>query len=557
MLERTNTFLAANPVLVLALVVWLGSLLGAIRIGGFQLGIAAVLFSGLAVGALSPDLALPDVVSSLGLVLFVYSIGIHAGPEFPKLFKKRGLRDSALVCGVLTFSALLVFFLGRLLGFSAPQIAGLYCGSLTSTPALAAVREFLGDGTRALGHSAEQLAALTNQPVVAYSIAYPFGVIGVILAFQLMRWWWRIEMPLPEGGAKIEARSFTVSNRKISGKAITEIMTPHEGHNFIISRIHHQGRTALATPQSVLFEGDTVAAVGEEHALELARQILGSESSQQLQLDRTEFDYRRIFVSSKDAVGRPIADLNLMRRFGALIARVRREDTDLVPSPQMCLAFGDRVRVLTNRNNFDAVKEFFGDSIKGTAEADYGAIAAGLLLGILIGMLPISVPGGTTVSLGLAGGPLLVALILGNLQRTANFTWIMPVGTNFALRQTGLLLFLSGVGTRAGHQFALTLYEAGGSVLIGRLFVAGVLTTCLATAITLYIGFWKLKLPFDYLMGIMSGLQTQPGVLAFANSQSKSDAAEVAYTGVYPAATIAKIIIAQLLLLIGLDFTIN
>jgi putative transport protein len=213
-----------------------------------------------------------------------------------------------------------------------------------------------------------------------------------------------------------------------------------------------------------------------------------------------------------------------------------------VPGPDTRLEFGDLIRVLALRERLPEIARFFGDSIRGTAETDFGSVALGMVLGVLVGMMPIPVPGGSTVRLGLAGGPLLVALVLGKLERTGRITWVIPVSANLTLRQLGLLLFLAGVGTRAGYAFVQTLGANGIQLLF-----AGAAITFAVTLATLVAGYKLLKLRFDFLLGLVSGVQTQPACLAFAANQFHSDAPNLAYAAVYPAATIAKIILAQLL----------
>jgi putative transport protein len=216
---------------------------------------------------------------------------------------------------------------------------------------------------------------------------------------------------------------------------------------------------------------------------------------------------------------------------------------DVVPDPETRLEYGDRVRVLTRRSNFAAVARFFGDSVRGAAEMHVGSLALGMVLGVIVGLLPIPLGGGSTVRLGLAGGTLLVALVLGRLERSGGISWVMPLPANLTLRQIGLLLFLAGVGTRAGYSFLDTLRHNGLQLLL-----AGAVVTFAATLATLIVGRRLLGIPFDSLLGLASGVQTQPACLAYADAVARSDAPSVAYAGVYPTAMIVKILLAQLLL---------
>lgn len=534
--------LAQSPILTLFIVIGLGYLIGQINFFGFRLGVAGVLFVGLAVGALSPDVALPEIVSSLGLIIFVYTLGIEAGPAFWDSFRKKGYRGTIFIVAMLVLASAMTYGLGRLLNLSRPRTAGMYTGALTNTPALAAVRERVRDHARAEGLPEAEVRTAANEPVVSYSIAYPIGVIGVLLCLQLARKFWRVEFTDQEPRAEIRVRDFAVKNPGIVGKRVADILSLHQNPRFVLSRIQHEGKLNLVQPDTLLAAGDVLAVVGDEEALERAGIIFGEASEQQLEEDRSQLDFRRVFVSSKAVVGQRLRYLNLETQLSATITRLRRGDEDIVPTQETRLEFGDRIRVLTRRENFAAVAKFFGDSIRGTAEADFGSVAIGMVLGVVAGMLPIPLPGGTTIRLGLAGGPLVVALILGKLERTGQVAWVIPLSANLTLRQIGLLLFLAGVGTKAGFAFVETM-RANGIVLLA----AGAAITLVTTLLALVIGYKLLKIPFDSLIGLISGLQTQPACMAFASNMSKSDNTTLAYASIYPAAMIAKIVLAQLL----------
>ena len=535
--------LAASPILTLFVVIGLGYLLGQINFFGFRLGVAGVLFMGLAVGALSPDIALPEVVASLGLIIFVYTVGIETGPAFWSSFRSQGYRQTLFGVFILIFAALLASGMGRLLHLSGPRTAGLYTGSLTNTPALAAVRERVRERAHSQGMPDEPVRMLSSEPVVTYSITYPIGVIGVLLCMQIAARFWRIDPTARPDRAEIRVRDFAVKNPGIAGRTVADVLSLHRNPGFVISRIQHEDRVDMVQADTVLSPGDVVAVVGDDESLERPRLIFGEPSDERLELDRSLFDFRRVFISSKQVVGKRIRDLDLESALSANITRLRRGDVDVVPTPDTRLEFGDRIRVLTRKENFGAITNFFGDSIRGTAETDFGSVALGMVLGVLAGMLPIPIPGATTIRLGLAGGPLLVALILGKIERTGQIAWVMPVSANLTLRQIGLLLFLAGVGTKAGFTFLQTMRSNGPLLL-----AAGAVVTFCVTLLALGIGYKLLKIPFDSLLGLVAGLQTQPACLAFASNLSKSDNTNVAYAGIYPAAMIAKIILAQLLI---------
>jgi putative transport protein len=536
--------LSASPILTIFVVIGLGYLLGEISILGSRFGVAGVLFVGLAVGSLSPLITVPDVVPTLGLVLFVYAMGLSSGRAFFDAFGKEGYRSNALAAGVLILGALVAFGLGRMLGIPAPVLAGLYCGALTNTPALASVQERVREGALASGLDTEHVKALTDLPVLGYSVAYPVAVLTALLCFQIARRLWHAAPGPPPEAPEPGVGEYVVKNPGVVGRTIRELTDLSPDAGFVISRVRKQRHVDIARADTLLAEGDVVAVVGDAQALRRAASIFGAESPSHIAMDRSELDYRRVFVSNRKVVGQRIRDLELADRLDAVITRLRRGDVDMVPDAETRLEYGDRVRVLTHRGNFAAVTRFFGDSMRGTAEMHIGPLALGMVLGVIVGMLPIPLGDGRTVRLGVAGGSLLVALVLGRLERTGGISWMMPVPANLTMRQIGLLLFLAGVGIRAGYSFADTLRQNG-----PQLLVAGAMVTLVVTLATLAIGRYLLGIRFDSLLGLASGVQTQPACLAYADTVANSDAPSVAYAAVFPTAMMVKILVAQFLLM--------
>ena len=540
MIHSIGSELAQNPILTLFVVIGLGYLLGELNLFSFRLGVAGVLFMGIAVGALSPDIHIPEAVASLGLILFVYTLGIQSGPAFFESFRKKGSRDTLLAVTVLAIGFLMTMGAARILHLTGPKAAGMYAGSLTSTPTLAAVRDRVKELTKAL--PPEQAQAAANEPVVAYGLTYPIGVIGVLLLFQIARKVWHVKAK--EGGrtSEIRIRDFVVENPGAVGRTLQEIMRHHKEPGFVISRIQRgDALPELPSDETVLQLGDLLAVVGGEEGLERAGLMFGAETESQIELDRTRLDNRRFLVSSRAVVGKKVGELKMP--LDANVTRIRRGDVELIPTHDTRLEYGDSVRVVTERENFPAMSQFFGDSIRGTAEAQFGSVAIGLVLGVLAGMFPIPIPGGQVLRLGLAGGPLLVAMVLGRLERTGSITWVMPASANLTLRQIGSVLFLAGVGTNAGYNFESTVRTSG-----LRLLLAGAVITVVVHIIVLVAGYKWLRIPFDYLMGLSSGIQTQMACVAFADEASRSDEPSIAYASIYPVAMITKIILAQLLL---------
>lgn len=539
-----------NPLLLLFTVAAIGYPLGRLKFRGSSLGVAAVLFVGLAIGSLHPDLKLPEIVYLLGLVLFVYTIGLSSGRGFFASFKRKGVRDNVLVLGVLIAAAALAVLARLALDLNPTVTAGLFAGALTNTPALAAVLEAIKSTA-----PAALLDQLLADPVVGYSVAYPIGIIGMILAIGLMQRVFKVDYAaeasrqrdLNAAARRIFNRTILVTNAAACGQPIHDIIRRNRWE-VVFGRMKRAGELSLANGWTRFCPGDLVTVVGAQEDLDHVTAYLGEPSSERLELDRTQLDYRRILVSNPKVAGIPLRDLNLPQQFGAVITRVRRGDVEFLPHGDTVLELGDRVRVLTQREHMSAVAEFLGDSYKAISEIDILTFSLGIALGLLLGLVPIPLPGGVTLKLGFAGGPLIVALILGKLERSGPLVWSLPYSANLTLRQFGLVLFLAGVGTRSGYAFVST-FTQGGGVLI---FVAGAIITCLTAVLALSIGYRVLKIPMGLLTGILAGLQTQPAVLGYALEQADNDLPNIGYAEVYPFATIAKIVLAQVLLTLSI-----
>lgn len=526
-----------SPLLALFLVAALGYLLGRVRIGGVSLGVAAVLFAGLGLSAVFPEVAVPDIVPQLGLVIFIYAIGIGSGPGFFRSFRGRGLRESLLALGMCWVAALVAALLGRAIGASSQTTAGLFAGALTNTPALAAIVEQLH---RTPG-------ADPTEPIVAYSVTYPLGVLGLLGAMVLAQ---RIarqdvtrasQLGLEAGGQHLEARTIRV-------RAECAGQTPAQLRESLRLEIafgrHKRGATLVVADESLpLMEGDLLSVIGDHRACSGAVGAWGVESDEHLELDRRVLDFRRITVSNADLVERPLRELRLMERLGATITRIRRADIELLASGDAELEIGDRVRVIAPRQRMDEVSRFFGDSARALAEIDVLTFGLGIVLGLLLGEIPVPLPHGTSFRLGIAGGPLVMALILGRLGRTGPLVWSLPFAASLTLRQVGILLFLGGVGLRSGSAFAQTLGAGEG---VGVL-VAGATLTFTTALFTLLFANHVLRMPIDLALGIVSGIHTQPAALAFASERTQSELPRIGYASVFPISTVMKIVVAQLI----------
>lgn len=525
-----------SPLLALFLVAAVGYLAGKIEVRGVSLGVAGVLFAGLALSALVEGIEVPEVVPQLGLVLFIYAIGIASGPGFFASFQKRGVRDGAAAVLLVALAATLSVVLGRLVGASGGTIAGTFAGALTNTPALAAVVEAL-----------HRSGGDADAPVVAYSLAYPLGVLGLLAAMlfadvvapaNAAR---PSQLDLSSEGLRLETATLRIG-AAAAGKTPAALKAAH--HLKVAFGRHRRGTAlAVADEDAPLVEGDLLSVIGERAACDVAVAALGEPSEEHLELDRRVLDFRRISVSRPELAQKPLRELELHRRFGATITRIRRGDVELLPDESTELELGDRVRVIAPRERMDELSRFFGDSVRALAEIDTLTFGLGIVLGLLVGQIAVPLPGGGAFRLGIAGGPLVVALVLGNLGRTGPLTWSLPYAASLTLRQVGLLLFLGGIGLRSGHAFAETLGRGEGLGTIG----IGAAITVTSALVTLLVATRVLRLPVAVALGVVSGIHTQPAALAFAGERTKSELPRVGYASVFPLATVAKIVIAQLI----------
>lgn len=538
--------LASQPLLLLFVVAAIGYPLGHIKIGGASLGVAAVLFVGLAIGALDQRLKLPEVVYQLGLILFVYTVGLGSGHIFFASFNRRGLRNNALVFCMIVFAFALAIGMHYVLKISPELTAGIFTGSTTNTAALASALEYLKTNL-----PADTAQTILNEPVVGYSIAYPMGVIAMMLAIVLTQKLWRIDYAAEAKHRRdigvqhqeLMGQTVRITNPDVFDKPI-HYLTHNYNWNVIFGRFARDGKVKLADSDTVLHPNDLVSLIGTREAIDAALPFLGEPHDTELSLDRSELDYRRMFVSNRKIVGIPLRDLQLPRRLGTTITRVRRGDIEMLPNADTRLELGDRVRVITRRDDMEKVGKFFGDSYRSLSEIDILTFNLGLVVGLLIGLIEVPLPGGVSIKLGFAGGPLLVALILGALDRTGNLVWHLPYSANLTIRQIGLVFFLAGVGTRAGFDFVKLLTSGSGLPL----FLGGAAITFILAMLTLFIGYKIMKIPMGLLVGMLSGLQTQPALLGFSLAQAKNELPNQGYASVYPLALITKIILAQVLL---------
>lgn len=531
--------LVENQLLALLVIMGLGLALGQIRIFGFKLGVAAVLFVGLGLATLEPGIQIPPLIYIVGLALFVYTIGLESGPEFFASLRSTGIRHNLFGLAVLVIVAVEALLLIMVFPIDRVEGAGTFTGALTNTPALAAVVDALPNVITDRG----ELASKLEMPVIGYSLAYPIGVLAVIASIGILARVFRVDHDKEALAAGVAALPLHTRRVKVTKSGLPSVtdMPVVFGLDIVVSRIEHKGRLFVPAEGDTVEVGDVLSVVGTEEDLAAVEPHLG-ELLEGDPTDDVRLEYRRIFVSSTDVCGVPLHRLH-EKMDGMLITRIRRGDLDMIASPDMKLELGDRVRVVALPDQIGAATKFFGDSYKKLSDVNLLPMVLGLLLGLLVGMIPVPIPGGVTLTLGSAGGPLVVALVLGALGRTGPLVWPIPYSANLAFRQIGLALFLAGIGTTAGKGFKEALEDPSSLAVLGLAAIIALSSAML----TLIIGHKVLKIPFGQTAGILAGLQTHPAVLTYVNDQAKNELPAMGYTTVYPMAMIAKIILAQVL----------
>lgn len=523
---------AEQPLLLLTVIMAVGGAIGSIKIKSFSLGPAAVLFTALAFSAYDDRLRLPQILGVFGLAVFAYVIGVGAGPSFFAAMRTGG-RTLGVVIGALLLGGLVTVLSAHALGLEGPILSGIYAGALTNTPALAAATE----------------AWASDLPTVGYSVTYLFGVLGMLLAAMVgmrMAPPRKALAPVVEDAPPPKLDGITV---RVETAGLPDFGTLSEQyeHRLVFSRIMrgdapgHPGDVDIATDDAVPVPGDIITVIGDKETVDRFVTAVGHPSTVALTLDRSEVDYRRVAVSNSKVAGQPLESLHLRRRFGAVATRVRRGDVDLLATDDLVLQVGDRVRIVAPRSRMQDVTEFLGDSERGAAAYSITSLSLGLALGVLLGELEFPLPGGGQFALGLAGGPLLVGLIVGRAGRTGRILWTLPHSVASTLSQLGMMLFLAYAGSNAGSALA----DALGSPTGPRLLAAGAVVT-LVTAATVILGGRFLAGTYGPRMGgILAGTQTQPAVLAYANETTKDDPrVNLGYALVYPAAMIVKVVAA-------------
>lgn len=540
----------AHSVLILSLVIAFGIMLSKIKVFGISLGITWILFVGILFGHFDFNLNehLLHFMKEFGLILFVYSVGLQVGPGFFSAFKRGGLTLNMLAMGSVFVSVLITIILHFVTGVPITTMVGIMSGAITNTPGLGAAQQANSDMT---GIDAPEIA-------MGYAIAYPLGVVGAILALLLLKYLLNINTEQEEHSAgkglghlqELTVRPITIEikNEAIHGKTIKEIR-PFVNRNFVISRIlHHDGNheVELVNSDTVLHIHDKILVVSNPIDIEAITVFFGTQVQMEWKNLSTKLISRRILITKPELNGQMLSQLKIRNHIGTSITRVNRAGVDLVPSSTLQLQMGDRVTVVGSELAVAHAEKVLGNSMKRLDHPNLIPIFLGIALGCILGSISWVIPGiPQPVKLGLAGGPLIVSILISHFGPRYKMITYTTMSANLMIREIGISLFLACVGLGAGKGFIETIVYEGGYVWIGY----GAIITLVPLLLMGFIGRHVCKLNYYTLIGVLSGANTNPPALAFANEQTACDAPAVGYATVYPFAMFLRVLTAQLLIL--------
>lgn len=544
----------AHTVLTIALAIMIGLLLGKIKIGGVSLGITWILFVGIFLSHFGMSIS-PEVlhfVKEFGLILFVFSIGLQVGPAFFSSFKQGGMRLVALASAIVLLGVLTAYVLHLITGVDIPTMVGILSGAVTNTPGLGAAQQAYAD---TMGVQEPNIA-------LGYAVAYPLGVVGIILSMLLLRFLLRIDFKKEdEGLAAIsqeqqmpEKQSVEFTNAMLDGRKVGYVSDLVK-RSFVISRVlHANGEITIADSDTVLRLGDKLLIISSVDDMPAVVAFLGHTvemdeeawSKSKNPDSHNELVSRRILITRSSVNGKRFADLKLRTRFGINITRVNRAGVDLIPYQSMELQIGDRVMVVGTLKSIEKVEKVLGNSLKKLNQPNLITIFIGIALGVILGSMPlVNVP--QPVKLGLAGGPLVVAILLGRFGPHFHLVTYTTMSANLMLREVGIALFLAAVGLGAGDGFFETIVNGG-----WRWIGYGVIITVLPLLIVGLFARLVLKMNYYTLMGLISGAMTDPPALAYANGVAGNDMPAISYATVYPVVMFLRVLTAQLFILFGI-----
>ncbi|WP_375602212.1 putative transporter [Enterobacter hormaechei] len=541
----------ALTVSVLALVAVVGIWLGNIKIRGVGFGIGGVLFGGIFVGHFADQLGwvlsadMLHFIQEFGLILFVYTIGIQVGPGFFASLRVSGLRLNLFAFGIVVMGGLVTAILHKLFAIPLPVVLGIFSGAVTNTPALGAGQQILRD----LGIPAD----VVDQMGMSYAMAYPFGICGILLSMWLVRVLFRVnveqeakehESTLTNGHALIKTINIRVENPNLNNMAIQDVPILNSA-TIICSRLKRDDTLMVPSPDTLIQHGDLLHLVGQPADLNNARLVIGQEVDTSLSTRGTDMRVERVVVTNEKVLGKKIRDLQVKERYDVVISRLNRAGVELVASQDASLQFGDILNLVGRPSSIDAVADMVGNAQQKLQQVQMLPVFIGVGLGVMLGSIPLYVPGfPVALKLGLAGGPLIMALILGRIGSVGKLYWFMPPSANLALRELGIVLFLAVVGLKSGGDFVDTLVNGEGMSWVGY----GIFITAIPLITVGLLARMFAKMNYLTLCGMLAGSMTDPPALAFANNlHATSGAAALSYATVYPLVMFLRIITPQLL----------
>lgn len=538
----------AHIVLLYAFVIAAGVLLGKIKIFGISLGVTFVLFAGIVAGhfGFTGNSSILSFVQDFGLILFVFCIGLQVGPSFFASFKKGGVAMNIVATGIVFLNIVVAVALyyglnGRV---DMAMMVGILCGAVTNTPGLGAANEALKE----LNYAGPEIA-------MGYACAYPLGVIGIIGSIIAIRYICRINLQKEEKQIEeAEAENphmkpfnmhLEVRNEALNGKTLSQLSN-FLGRDFVCTRILQDGHVSIPTSNTVFHVGDQIFVVCAEDDSEAIIAFIGPRIEVDWEKQDTPMVSRRILVTQSNMNGKTLGEIHFRTMYGVNVTRVNRSGMDLFAARNLTLQIGDRVMVVGPEDAVERVANLLGNQLKRLDHPNIITIFIGIFLGILLGSLPIAIPNmPTPLKLGLAGGPLIVAILIGRFGYKMKLVTYTTMSANLMLREIGLVLFLASVGIKAGENFVQTVVEGDGLLYVG----CGFLITVIPLLIMGVIGRLKFKLNYFTLMGLIAGSNTDPPALAYSNQSCNNDAPAVGYSTVYPLAMFLRILTAQLLIL--------
>ncbi|EHS7007772.1 putative transporter [Escherichia coli] len=537
----------ALTVSILALVAVVGLFIGNVKFRGIGLGIGGVLFGGIIVGhfvsqagmTLSSDML--HVIQEFGLILFVYTIGIQVGPGFFASLRVSGLRLNLFAVLIVIIGGLVTAILHKLFDIPLPVVLGIFSGAVTNTPAQQILRD--------LGTPME----MVDQMGMSYAMAYPFGICGILFTMWMLRVIFRVnveteaqqhESSRTNGGALIKTINIRVENPNLHDLAIKDVPILN-GDKIICSRLKREETLKVPSPDTIIQLGDLLHLVGQPADLHNAQLVIGQEVDTSLSTKGTDLRVERVVVTNENVLGKRIRDLHFKERYDVVISRLNRAGVELVASGDISLQFGDILNLVGRPSAIDAVANVLGNAQQKLQQVQMLPVFIGIGLGVLLGSIPVFVPGfPAALKLGLAGGPLIMALILGRIGSIGKLYWFMPPSANLALRELGIVLFLSVVGLKSGGDFVNTLVNGEGLSWIGY----GALITAVPLITVGILARMLAKMNYLTMCGMLAGSMTDPPALAFANNlHPTSGAAALSYATVYPLVMFLRIITPQLL----------